>query len=113
MVIRLYQRKEREGYSDRIIEPMLSISKCRDIVSDVVMKSSSKCVIRERKIDKILTNRVTGIPIMLLTLFFIFWLTIVGSNYPSELLSNFLFNRLIFNLFASFEENATLRVFSL
>jgi len=29
---------------------------------------------------------------MLLLLFIIFWLTIVGSNYPSQLLSNFLFS---------------------
>ncbi len=46
---------------------------------------------KERKIDRILTNKITGIPIMLLLLFGIFWLTIVGSNYPSEWLSRFLF----------------------
>ena len=43
------------------------------------------------KLDKILTNKKTGIPLMLLMLFIIFWLTIVGSNYPSELLSKLLF----------------------
>jgi len=42
---------------------------------------------KDRKIDKILTNKITGIPIMLLMLLIIFWLTIVGSNYPSTLLS--------------------------
>ena len=47
---------------------------------------------RERKIDRILTSKKTGIPIMLILLFLIFWLTIVGSNVPSELLSNFLFH---------------------
>lgn len=46
---------------------------------------------RDRKIDKILTSKLTGIPIMLLLFGFIFWLTIVGANYPSELLSNVLF----------------------
>lgn len=46
---------------------------------------------RDRKIDKILTSRQTGIPIMLLLLVFIFWLTITGANYPSQLLSDVLF----------------------
>ncbi len=41
---------------------------------------------RDRKIDKILTSKKFGIPIMILFLAGIFWLTIVGSNYPSEIL---------------------------
>lgn len=45
----------------------------------------------DRRIDKILTSKWTGIPIMLLLLAGIFWLTITGANYPSELLSNGLF----------------------
>ena len=45
----------------------------------------------DRKIDKILTSKKFGIPIMILFLGLIFWLTIVGANYPSELLFN-LFN---------------------
>jgi len=40
------------------------------------------------KIDKLLTSKLTGIPIMFLFFAFIFWLTIVGSNYPSKFLSN-------------------------
>lgn len=42
---------------------------------------------RDRKIDRILTSKATGIPIMLLLLGLIFWITIVGANYPSDLLS--------------------------
>ncbi len=41
---------------------------------------------RDRKFDKILTSKKFGFPIMLLFLGFIFWLTIVGSNYPSQIL---------------------------
>lgn len=44
---------------------------------------------RDQKIDQILTSKKFGIPIMLLLLGFIFWLTIVGANYPSALLSEF------------------------
>lgn len=46
---------------------------------------------RNNKIDKILTSKLTGIPIMLLFFSLIFWITITGANYPSQLLSN-LFN---------------------
>lgn len=45
----------------------------------------------DRKLDKILTSKRTGYPIMLLLLAFIFWLTIAGANYPSRLLSDGLF----------------------
>ncbi len=41
--------------------------------------------------DKILTSRLFGYPIMLLMLMTVFWITIVGANYPSELLSTGLF----------------------
>ncbi len=41
------------------------------------------------KVDKILTSKIWGIPIMLLFLFGIFYLTIKGANAPSNLLFNF------------------------
>lgn len=44
---------------------------------------------RDKKIDKILTSKKFGIPIMILFFCLIFWITIVGANYPSELLSKF------------------------
>ena len=37
--------------------------------------------------DRILTSRRMGIPMMILLLAIIFWLTIVGANYPSDFLS--------------------------
>lgn len=43
---------------------------------------------RDRKIDKVLTSKIWGIPIMILFLGIIFWITIKGANYPSKLLSN-------------------------
>lgn len=50
---------------------------------------------RDRKIDKILTSKKYGIPIMMLFLGLIFWLTIVGANYPSQFL---------FDIFSKFQE---------
>lgn len=46
----------------------------------------------DRKIDKLLTSKTVGIPIMLLMLGVIFWITIAGANYPSEIIGNFLFS---------------------
>ena len=57
---------------------------------------------RNKKIDKILTSKIFGIPIMLLFLGFIFWLTIEGANYPSQLLSQ-LFAKIQEYLYKLFE----------
>lgn len=43
---------------------------------------------KDRKIDRIVTGRIWGIPIMVALLCFILWLTIVGTNYPSAYLSS-------------------------
>ncbi|SCJ49566.1 Ferrous iron transport protein B [Anaerotruncus sp. 2789STDY5834896] len=45
----------------------------------------------DRKLDKILTGKWTGIPIMLALLAAVFWLTITGANYPSQMLADGLF----------------------
>jgi len=41
----------------------------------------------DRALDKLFTSRLTGIPIMLLGLAAIFWITVFGANYPSELIN--------------------------
>ena len=46
---------------------------------------------RDRKIDRILTSRHGGIPAMLLLLAAVFFITIVGANYPSAWLSQCLY----------------------
>ena len=46
---------------------------------------------RDRKLDKILTGKWTGIPVMLLLLAVVFWITIEGANIPSQWLSQGLF----------------------
>ncbi len=47
---------------------------------------------KDLKIDKWLTSKWTGIPFMLALLATIFWITIVGANYPSSWLFDFLFS---------------------
>ena len=70
------------------------------VVSDIMKKSEEitnlvcnfkdkDYNLKNKKIDKILTSKKYGIPIMLIFLGIIFWITIVGANYPSQILSNF------------------------
>ncbi len=64
---------------------------CENIVKEVVIYNNKDYYSKNIKIDKYLTNKSIGIPIMLLLLGLIFWITIVGANYPSSILSNMFF----------------------
>jgi ferrous iron transport protein B len=41
----------------------------------------------DRRLDRLLTSRVTGFPLMLFMLMVVFWLTIAGANVPSAMLA--------------------------
>ena len=60
-------------------------------IAEQVVTANENADRRDRKIDRILTSKVFGIPIMLGILGVIFWITLVGANYPSRLLSSGLF----------------------
>jgi ferrous iron transport protein B len=49
----------------------------------------------DRSLDRIITSRLWGFPIMILLLMFVFWLTIVGANVPSRLLADFLIGTMV------------------
>ncbi|SFZ89896.1 ferrous iron transport protein B [Flaviramulus basaltis] len=66
-----------------------------DIVKDTVQVDHSKKRFRlDSKIDKIVTSKTFGFPIMFLILGTVLWLTIVGANYPSSLLANLLLDNI-------------------
>ncbi|MBZ0287086.1 MAG: ferrous iron transporter B [Anaerolineae bacterium] len=44
----------------------------------------------DRTLDRLVTSRVWGFPLMLLMLMGVFWLTIAGANIPSQMLADFL-----------------------
>ena len=69
---------------------------------DVIHCKRENYSVRTNKIDKILTSKLTGIPIMLLFFALIFWITITGANYPSALLTKF-FNYIETKLVLLFE----------
>ena len=62
-------------------------AKASEITSEVCTIENENYNERDKKIDQILTSKKFGIPIMILFFCLIFWITIVGANYPSELLS--------------------------
>ena len=62
-------------------------NECFEISNKVVKKSGNK-ILEQQKIDNILTSKKTGIPVMLILLTIILWLTIQGANYPSALLAS-------------------------
>ena len=67
------------------------IRKAEELCKGVVVFENKTYNGKDRKLDRLFTSKATGFPIMFLVLLGIFWLTITGANYPSQLLSNLLF----------------------
>ncbi len=57
------------------------------ICAEVVTFGDGRSGLRQVKLDRLLTGPLTGIPLMILLLLFVLWLTTTGANYPSALLS--------------------------
>lgn len=75
--------------NDKIVSSL--IKKSEEICLDVIFFEKKGYNTFDRKLDKFLTSKATGYPIMLALLAFIFWLTITGANYPCLILSDGLF----------------------
>lgn len=80
----------KEQWKDSIVSSLVHLAE--EIAQSVVSFQKLNYNERDRKIDRILTSRKTGIPVMILLLIVIFWLTITGANYPSQMLSHVLFS---------------------
>ena len=78
-----------DNFRDRIVSAIYK--ECETISKQVVKFEKEKYDMTDRKIDRILTSKKYGIPVMILLLGFILWLTITGANYPSEFLASILF----------------------
>ena len=75
-----------ETFRDLIVSSIMK--KAEEMAHTCVLYENRNYNIIDRKVDKIVTSRIYGIPIMLALLGFIFWLTVTGANYPSELLAS-------------------------
>ena len=71
------------GFERRVARQNIekSASICRDCV-----RAPRSYTDGDRRVDRILSSKVFGLPILLLLFGFLFWLTAAGANYPSQLL---------------------------
>lgn len=79
----------REILKDRIVAAL--VASAEKICRDTVHFHKEGYNEGDRRLDKILTSRFTGYPVMIGMLALVFWLTITGANYPSQLLADLLF----------------------
>jgi ferrous iron transport protein B len=78
------------------------VKKSEEIANEVVTFSNKNYNDKNKKIDKFLTNKFTGLISMLFLLLIIFWLTINVSNYPSSMLFK-MFSKIEIYLYNLFE----------
>lgn len=80
--------KTEEGYQTAEFKTNRSLAfleRSKEICAEVVRKKEERDSYTER-IDKIILSPKTGIPIMLLLLGGVFWITVAGANVPSDFL---------------------------
>lgn len=80
---------DKNGLRDNVV--CCLVKQAEIICAKVVHFKKHNYYSKERKIDKILTSKLLGIPIMIALLGVIFYITIVGANVPSTIIANFLF----------------------
>ena len=78
-----------DTFRDKVVSQIVKTAE--KISSTVVSVKDKNYNDTDRKIDKYLTSKKFGIPIMILILAVVFWLTITGANIPSKLLADGLF----------------------
>ncbi len=80
--------------NEKLIESLgTSLNKASTSISEQVVQINNKNYMhKDRMLDRFFTSKLTGYPIMLLLLLVVFWITIVGANVPSQMLSNLLFS---------------------
>ncbi len=83
-----------EGISEADLKDIIAISVLRS--AHRIYKASASFKTEKKpytiKTDKLLTGKVTGFLVMILLLSVIFYITLKGANYPSKLLTSFLFS---------------------
>ncbi|MDP2455064.1 MULTISPECIES: ferrous iron transport protein B [unclassified Kaistella] len=84
-----YRENLGDEYRNDLVESIYA--KSAKLVKDSVSSDKTQRSFRlDRAIDNIVTHRIWGFPIMFLLLGAVLWITIVGSNYPSQMLASLL-----------------------
>ncbi|MBI5470838.1 MAG: ferrous iron transporter B, partial [Ignavibacteriae bacterium] len=78
-----------EGFHDALMESIYTDA--ASIADSVVTRSDKKPKLTwDRTLDRMLTSKWTGFPVMLLLLTGVFWVTIEGANVPSAMIASLL-----------------------
>lgn len=75
-----------EGVRDRIVA---SLYQEAERIADRALHQVKPQQSWDTKLDNVLTSPIWGFSIMILLLGVVFWITIIGANYPSEMLAGF------------------------
>ena len=76
------------AFRDKMVEATYADAEA--MARKVVRKTGPRYTLDER-LDRVVTSRIWGIPLMALLLAAVFWVTITGANIPSALLADALF----------------------
>lgn len=84
---------EKDFTSEKISDTIISatIQTAAEISGRTINYKKASPYLRDRKLDNIFLSRRFGIPVMIILLGIVLWITIVGANYPSDLLGKLLF----------------------
>ncbi|HON06708.1 MAG TPA: ferrous iron transport protein B [Verrucomicrobiota bacterium] len=77
------------NFNDQLTEAIYAESE-RICSKSVVREGESQRLVWQQRLDRLLTSPYTAFPLMALLFCLVLWITIVGANYPSELLSKLL-----------------------
>lgn len=83
------RRSLEAGFREEVVGSLYS--EVERVARRAVRDQGSRPLELDQKVDRIVTSRVFGLPLMLLILAVIFWLTIIGANVPSAMLATALF----------------------
>ena len=79
------RRELGEDFRDRVVTSLYSDA--QRIADRTVQVGGGRKWDLDQKIDRVVTSRILGLPLMLFLLAAVFWVTILGANVPSELLA--------------------------
>ena len=77
------------GFRDEIVKSLYA--EAEKVARRAVKTASDKKFDFDQKVDRLVTSPITGLPIMLLILAVIIWLTVSGANVASDAIANVLF----------------------
>lgn len=84
-----FESINKDNIREKIIENNYILA---ETIKNKYVKEDDLKLERDKKIDDLLTSKVFGIPLMLILLSLVLWITVTGANVPSQILADFLFS---------------------